>query len=224
MASLATHAFQAKLMLEVAAYLNHDRLQSAHNVLEGALTTALLLSHGICIHNDHRAPQAVQAIKEQQTPIFRRLNILLHGHRACLWVLWLVAGTDINRWLRWDRSEKLHDALDTSQEDSMCREGGKVSQLSARSAAGAQSPEAARKAACEAQSCPALSALLWHLQTPAARCAAPRPAAQAAQAYGGGKVRMMLITVCTAHMLQPSLSSYKLLRPLQPGAKASEGC
>ena len=80
----------------VAAYLNHDRLQSAHNILEGALATALLLAHGVRIHNDHRAPQAIQAIKEQQTPVFWRLNILLHGDRVWSWVLWLVAGTDIN--------------------------------------------------------------------------------------------------------------------------------
>lgn len=96
MASLAAHAVQAKLMPLVAAYLNHDRLQSAHNILEGALATALLLAHGVRIHNDHRAPQAIQAIKEQQTPVFWRLNILLHGDRVWSWVLWLVAGTDIN--------------------------------------------------------------------------------------------------------------------------------
>ena len=101
----------------------------------------------------------------------------------------------------------------------MCREGGKVSQLSARSAAGAQSPEAARRAACEAQSCPALSALLWRPQTPAARCAAPRPAAQAVQAHDGGRVRIMLIKGCRAHMLQPILSSCTLLRPSRPDAK-----
>ena len=79
LASLSAHAVQVKLMPQIAAHLNHDRLQSAHNVLEGALATALLLAHGVRIHNDHRAPQAVQAIKEQQTPVLWRLNILLHG-------------------------------------------------------------------------------------------------------------------------------------------------
>ena len=101
----------------------------------------------------------------------------------------------------------------------MCREEAKVSQLLARSAEGAQSPEAARRAACEARSCPALSALLWRPQTPAARCAAPRPAAQAGQAQGGGKVRVLLMKSCRDHMLQPMLSSCSFLGPSGPGAQ-----
>ena len=112
-----------------------------------------------------------------------------------------------------------HGALNVSRKDSMCRQGAKVSQRSARSAAGAQSPEAARRAACGAQSCPAPSAWLWRLQTPAAHCAAPRPATQTVQAHAGRHVRLMPLGGYRAHMLQPILSSCTLPRASRPGAK-----
>ena len=56
-----------------------------------------------------------------------------------------MAGTDPIQWSRWGRNDKPCGALDISQEDSMCREGAKVSQLLAKSAAGVQSPEAAKR-------------------------------------------------------------------------------